>query len=131
MDRPNENTRAYILASLNDVLAKKREPMVTTCEIMKSLSRMFRQPFAQLKHDTLKFIFNSKMKEGTFVHVLHMMVHFNVAEMDGSRIDVVSQVSIILETLPKIFLHFVSNAFLNRVDYTLTVGVCTLKSRVQ
>ncbi|XP_038874433.1 uncharacterized protein LOC120067099 [Benincasa hispida] len=48
------------------------------------------------------------------------MVHFNVAKMNGDRINEVSQVSIILETLPKSFLHFISNAVLNRVDYTLT-----------
>ncbi|XP_038896500.1 uncharacterized protein LOC120084752 [Benincasa hispida] len=117
----NEKARAYILASLNDVLDKKHEPMINTREITESLWGMFGQPSAQLRHDALKFIFSFKMKEGTFVrdHVLNMMVHFNVIKINGSSIDEANQVSIILESLPESFLHFVSNAILNKLDYNL------------
>ena len=46
------------------------------------------------------------MKEGTSVreHVLDMMIHFNVAEVNEAVIDEKSQVSFIMESLPKSFL---------------------------
>ncbi|KAA0063050.1 gag/pol protein [Cucumis melo var. makuwa] len=85
----NEKARAYILASLSEVLAKKHESMLTTCEIMDSFQEMFGQASYQIKHDALKYIYNSCINEGTSVreHVLNMMVHFNVAEMNGAVID--------------------------------------------
>ena len=60
--KANEKARAYILASLSEVLAKKHETMVTACEIMDSLQEMFGQFSSQIKHDTLKFIYNARMK---------------------------------------------------------------------
>ncbi|XP_038895941.1 putative receptor-like protein kinase At4g00960 [Benincasa hispida] len=39
--------------------------MVTACEIVESLKRMFGQPSAQLRHDALKYIFNSCSSSGT------------------------------------------------------------------
>ncbi|KAA0040448.1 gag/pol protein [Cucumis melo var. makuwa] len=49
-----------------------------------------------------------------------MMVHFNVAEMNGAVIDEASQVSFILKSLPESFLQFRSNAVMNKIAYTLT-----------
>ncbi|XP_038882274.1 uncharacterized protein LOC120073504 [Benincasa hispida] len=56
--RVNEKVRAYILANLNDVFAKKHEPMIIAREIIVSFRGMFGQPSAQLRHDALKYIFN-------------------------------------------------------------------------
>ncbi|KAA0058181.1 gag/pol protein [Cucumis melo var. makuwa] len=87
--KANEKARAYILASLSKVLAKKHESMLTAREIMDSLQEMFGQASYQIKHDALKYIYNARMNEGASVreHVLNMMVHFNVAEMNGAVID--------------------------------------------
>ncbi|KAA0047854.1 gag/pol protein [Cucumis melo var. makuwa] len=49
--KANEKARAYILASLSEVLAKKYESMLTACEIMDSLQEMFGQASYQIKHD--------------------------------------------------------------------------------
>ncbi|KAA0060254.1 gag/pol protein [Cucumis melo var. makuwa] len=89
----NEKGRAYILASLSEVLAKKHESMLTAREIMDSLQEMFGQASYQINHDALKYIYNARMNEGASVreHVLNMMVHFNVAEMNGAVIDEASQ----------------------------------------
>jgi uncharacterized NAD(P)/FAD-binding protein YdhS len=94
--KANDKARVYILASLSDILAKKHESMVSARDIMDSLRGMFGQASTHLKHDALKFIFNARMKEGSSVreHVLNMMVHFNVAEMNGAVIDEASQVSL-------------------------------------
>ncbi|XP_038876885.1 uncharacterized protein LOC120069247 [Benincasa hispida] len=51
--RENEKAQAYILASLNEVLAKNHEPMLTAREIMESLRGMLGQSSAQLRHDAL------------------------------------------------------------------------------
>ncbi|XP_022156712.1 uncharacterized protein LOC111023556 [Momordica charantia] len=94
MDQDKANV--YILASTSDVLAKKHESMVTAREIMDSLQDMFGQPSIQARHNTLEFIYNSCMKERTSVreHVLNLMVHFIVAEVNGAVIDEGSQMSI-------------------------------------
>jgi len=120
--KANEKARAYILASLSEVLAKKHESMLTAREIMDSLQEMFGQASYQIKHDALKYIYNARMNEGASVreHVLNMMVHFNVAEMNGAVIDEASQVSFILESLLESFLQFRSNAVMNQIAYTLT-----------
>ncbi|XP_038874944.1 uncharacterized protein LOC120067456 [Benincasa hispida] len=84
--KANEEARAYILASLSEVLAKKYKNMVTARQIIDSLREMFGQPSTQLQHDALKYIFIAHMKKGVFLQeqVLNMMVHFNVARMDLS-----------------------------------------------
>ncbi|KAA0065357.1 gag/pol protein [Cucumis melo var. makuwa] len=62
------------------------------------------------------------MKEGTFVreHVLDMMMHFNIDEVNGGAIDKANQVSFILESLPKSFKPFQTNASLNKIEFNWT-----------
>ena len=115
-------TKVYMLASMSDILAKKHESMITAKEIMDSVQGMFGQQSTQARHNALKYIFNSRMPEGTSVrdHVLDMMVHFNIAESNGASIDESSQVSFILETLPDSFLQFKSNVVMNKLTFNLT-----------
>ncbi|TYJ96929.1 gag/pol protein [Cucumis melo var. makuwa] len=62
------------------------------------------------------------MEEGTSVreHVLDMIMHFNIGEVNGGAIDEANQVSFILESLPKSFIPFQTNAFLNKIEFNLT-----------
>ncbi|KAA0068059.1 gag/pol protein [Cucumis melo var. makuwa] len=62
------------------------------------------------------------MKEGTSVreHVLDMMMHFNIAEVNGGPINEANQVSFILQSLPKSFVPFQTNVSLNKIEFTLT-----------
>ncbi|KAA0045350.1 gag/pol protein [Cucumis melo var. makuwa] len=62
------------------------------------------------------------MKEGTSVreHVLDMIMHFNIAEVNGGAIDEANQVSFILESLPKSFIPFQTNASPNKIEFNLT-----------
>ncbi|XP_038896470.1 uncharacterized protein LOC120084725 [Benincasa hispida] len=101
--KANEKAKVYILASLSKVLAKKHEAMVSGWEIMKSLREIFGQPATH--------------SEGASVreHVLDMMVHFNMVEMNGVVMNEASQISLILETLLKSYLQFHSNAVMNEV----------------
>ena len=113
--KANEKARVYILASMSDVLAKKHESLATAKEIMNSLRGMFGQPELSLRHEAVKYIYTKRMKEGTSVreHVLDMMMHFNIAEVNSGPIEEVNQVSFILESLPKSFIPFQTNASLN------------------
>ena len=83
---------------------------------------MFGQASYQIKHDALKYIYNARMNEEASLqeHVLNMMVHFNVAEMNGVVIDEASQIGFILEYLPESFMQFRSNVVMNKIAYTLT-----------
>ncbi|KAA0042320.1 gag/pol protein [Cucumis melo var. makuwa] len=120
--KANEKARVYILASMSDVLAKKHESLATTKEIMDSLKGIFGQPEWSLRHEAIKYIYTKRKKEGTSVreHVLNMMMHFNIAEVNGGVIDEANQVSFILESLPKSFIPFQTNASLNKIEFNLT-----------
>ncbi|TYK16261.1 gag/pol protein [Cucumis melo var. makuwa] len=87
--KANEKARVYILVSMSDVLTKKHESLATPKEIMGSLRVMFGQPEWSLRHEAIKYIYTMRMKEGSFVreHVLDMMMHFNIAEVNGDAID--------------------------------------------
>ncbi|KAA0048103.1 gag/pol protein [Cucumis melo var. makuwa] len=120
--KANEKARVYILASMSDVLAKKHESLATAKEIMDSLKGMFGQPKWSLRHKAIKYIYTKRMKEGTSIreHVLYMMIHFNIAEVNGGAIDEANQVSFILESLPKSFIPFQTNVSLNKIEFNLT-----------
>ncbi|KAA0032025.1 gag/pol protein [Cucumis melo var. makuwa] len=107
---------------MSDVLAKKHESLATTKEIMDILWAMFGQPKWSLRHETIKYIYTKRIKEGTSVreHVLDMMMHFNIAEVNGGAIDQANQVSFILESLPKSFIPFQTNASMNKIEFNLT-----------
>ncbi|KAA0041127.1 gag/pol protein [Cucumis melo var. makuwa] len=91
--KANEKVCVYILASMSDVLAKKHESLATAKEIMDSLKGIFGQPEWSLIHEAIKYIYTKQMKEGTSVreHVLDMMMHFNIAEINGGVIDEANQ----------------------------------------
>ncbi|XP_038877305.1 uncharacterized protein LOC120069587 [Benincasa hispida] len=97
----NEKARAYILASISDVLNKKHVIMPTARKIMASLQEMFEQPSPSVRHEAIKYVYVTRMKYRTNVreHVLDMMVHFNVAKAHRVMIDETSQVSMILESV--------------------------------
>ncbi|KAA0052226.1 gag/pol protein [Cucumis melo var. makuwa] len=78
---------------MSDVLAKKHESLATIKEIIDSLRAMFGQPKWFLRHETIKYIYTKRMKEGTSVRedVLDMMMHFNIAEVNGGAIDEANQ----------------------------------------
>ncbi|KAA0064270.1 gag/pol protein [Cucumis melo var. makuwa] len=92
--KENEKTCLYILASMSDVLAKKHKSLATAKEIMDSLKGMFGQPEWSLTHEAIKYIYTKHMKKGTSVreHVLDMMMHFNIAEVNGGAIDKANQI---------------------------------------
>ncbi|KAA0051355.1 gag/pol protein [Cucumis melo var. makuwa] len=87
--KANEKACVYILASMSYLLTKKHESLATAKEIMDSLREMFGQSSWSLRHEAIKYIYTKQMKEWTSVreHVLDMMMHFNIAEVNGDPIN--------------------------------------------
>ena len=63
---------------------KKHEFLATTKEFMDSLREMFGQPLWSFRHEAIKNSYTKRMNEGTSIieHVLAMMMHFNIAEVN-------------------------------------------------
>ena len=118
----NNKARAYMLASMSDVLRLKHEMMETAIEIMDSLQNMFGKQSEQSRHEATRKYMNAKMSKGTLVrdHVLNMANYINEAELHGAIIDEPTQVSIILDSLTPDFLQFTSNYVMNKLDYNVT-----------
>ena len=83
---------------------------------------MFGQPLDRQQHEAIASVLTARMKEGTSVrdHVLRMMAHLNMAGTHGARINVQSQVTMIMETLLNSFMQFKSNCSMNKLTFTLT-----------
>ncbi|KAA0040928.1 gag/pol protein [Cucumis melo var. makuwa] len=60
---------------------------------MDSLKGMFGQPEWSLRHEAIKYIYTKRMKEGASAkeHVLDMMMHFNIAEVNEGAINEANQ----------------------------------------
>ena len=87
--KANEKARVYILASMTDVIEKKHKSLATAKEIMDSLKGMFGQPEWSLRYEAIKYIYTRRMKKGTSIreHVLNMMMHSNIAGVNGGAIN--------------------------------------------
>ena len=118
----NNKARAYMLASMLDVLRLKHERMETAIEIMNSLQNMFEKQSVQSRHEATRKYMNAKMSKGTPVrdHVLNMASYINEAELHGAIIDERTQVSIILDSLTPDFLQFTRNYVMQKLDYNVT-----------
>ncbi|RVW45213.1 Retrovirus-related Pol polyprotein from transposon TNT 1-94 [Vitis vinifera] len=126
----NNKARCYLLATMNEVLRTKHEGLETASEIMESLQQMFGRPSEQARHEAVKTVMNSKMKNGSSVreHVFKMIHHFNEAEINGAKIDEKTQVGMILETLSPFFLQFRTNYIMNHKKCNLTELLNELQS---
>ena len=68
---------------------------------MDSLREMFGQSLYSLRHEVIKHIYTKRMEEGTSVteHVLDMMVHFNIIEVNGRPVDEANQIILLKKKL--------------------------------
>ncbi|KAG6473764.1 hypothetical protein ZIOFF_067681 [Zingiber officinale] len=118
----NNKAKAYMLASISDVLRSKMEPKECAFEIMESLQEMFGQQSEQAHHEATRKYTNARMFLDTHVrdHVMQMTNYFSEAEMHGAVIDEGTQVSIILNSLSSDFIPFTSNYIMNKLNYGMT-----------
>ncbi|KAA0035260.1 gag/pol protein [Cucumis melo var. makuwa] len=91
--KADEKACVYILANMTDVLAKKHKFLATAKNIIDALKAMFGRPEWSLRHEAIKYIYTKRMKKRTSVreHVLDMMMHFNIVEVNSGAIDEANQ----------------------------------------
>ena len=80
---------------------------------------MFGQQSEQARHEITKKYINTKMRSGTHARddVMTMSNYFNKDELHGSTLDEPTQVSIIFNSLPKEFNHFISSFVMHKRNY--------------
>ena len=118
----NDVARCCILASVPGVLQEKCQGMRTAAEIMESLETMFGKISMSSRHEAVKAIENSRMKEGASLreHLLVMMARFHEAEVHGACIDQLTKVNMVLQTLPASFIPFLTCFVRNKMDLDFT-----------
>ena len=101
----DEMAKCYIMASMNNVLQKQYQGLVTTKDMMLHLKEMFREQSRSARQTAMKNLMSTKMVEGTPVreHVLKMISFINELDMLGAEIDSETQVDVILASLPDSF----------------------------
>ena len=89
---------------------------------MLSLKEMFGEQGHSARQETMRQIYNTKMAEGSSVreHCLTMVSNLNTLEVLGADIDGVSQMDMILQSLPESFKEFRLNYNMNKKIYSLS-----------
>ena len=118
----NNKAIAYMLASMSDVLRAKFENQDSAVEILDSLQEMFGQKNEQACIEITGKYTTARMKTATPVrdHVMMMKNYFIEAELHGAKIDQVTQVGIILNSLSPDFIQFNSNYIMNKLNYSVS-----------
>ena len=83
---------------------------------------MFGEQGHSARQETMRQIYNTKMAEGSSVreHCLTMVSNLNTLEVLGADIDGVSQMDMILQSLPESFKEFRLNCNMNKKIYSLS-----------
>ncbi|XP_062086037.1 uncharacterized protein LOC133792132 [Humulus lupulus] len=85
----NNKAKAYMLASMSDMLRRKLEDIKTAYEIMEQLQEMFRHKSGQACFEAMKKYANARMAPGMHVrdHFIKMANYFQEAELHRATID--------------------------------------------
>ncbi|XP_030936434.1 uncharacterized protein LOC115961630 [Quercus lobata] len=126
----DEMAKCYIMASMNNVLQKQCQGLVTAKDMMLHLKEMFREQSRSARQTAMKNLMSTKMVEGAPVreHVLKMISFINELDMLGAEIDSETQVDAILASLPNSFNQFIMNYNMNKMEMTLSELLNKLKT---
>ena len=93
--------KCYIIASVSYVLQQQHEGMRTTAEIMLSLGEMFAMRSKATMREAVTTFMNLKMKPGQFVkdHMMKVIAHINIAELNGVEINGEMKIDMIIRFL--------------------------------
>ncbi|XP_062114103.1 uncharacterized protein LOC133825130 [Humulus lupulus] len=114
----NNKAKAYMPASMSEMLKNKMEDVKTAFDIMEQLQEMFGHKSAQASFKAPKKYVNC-MAPGNHVrdHFIKITNYFHEVELHGAIVDEKTQVGIILNSLGANFLMLTMNYFLNKLDY--------------
>ncbi|XP_050255104.1 uncharacterized protein LOC126700997 [Quercus robur] len=126
----DEMAKCYIMASMNNVLQKQCQGLVTAKDMMLHLKEMFREQSRSARQTAMKNLMSTKMVEGAPVRepVLKMISFINELDMLGAEIDSETQVDAILASLPNSFNQFIMNYNMNKMEMTLSELLNMLKT---
>ncbi|XP_062086083.1 uncharacterized protein LOC133792183 [Humulus lupulus] len=107
---------------MSDTLRKKLENVNTNFDIMDQLQDMFGHKSNHTRFESTKRYENANMAPGMHVrdHFIKMMNYFQEVELYGATIDEKTQLGLILNSLSPSFLTFITNYFLNNLEYDMT-----------
>ena len=118
----NNKAIAYILATMSDVFREKFKIKDMVVKILDSLQEIFEQKNEQACIEITGKYTTTRMKNGTPVrnHVMMMTNYFTEAKLHGAKINQVTQIRIILNSLSPDFIQFNSNYIMNKLNYSVS-----------
>ncbi|KAL5749433.1 hypothetical protein ACOSP7_024036 [Xanthoceras sorbifolium] len=113
--------KCYIMATMSDVLQQQHKGMRTAANIMMSLEEMFAMRSKTTKREAVTAFINLKMKLGQAVkdHMMKVIAHLNIAELNGVEINGETKIDMIVNSLSDSFDQFKLDYTLNNKEYTL------------
>ncbi|KAL5766243.1 hypothetical protein ACOSP7_016860 [Xanthoceras sorbifolium] len=117
----DEMAKCYIITTISDVLQQQHEGMRTAAKIMLSLEEMFAIRSRTTKRNAVTTFMNLRMKPVQAVkdHMMKVIAHLNIAELNGAEIDGETKINMIVNSLSDSFDQFKLDYTLNNKEYTL------------
>ncbi|KAI9154317.1 hypothetical protein LWI28_024343 [Acer negundo] len=90
-------------------------------DVMMSLEEMFAMRFRTTKREAVTAFMNLRMKPGQAVkdHMMKVIAHLNIAELNGVEIDGETKIDMVVNSLSDSFDQFKLDYTLNKKEYTL------------
>ena len=110
----DEMAKCYMLGSMNNILQQQHRSMETTVNIMFSINEIFTYLRRHAKQEAITSFMNLLQSKGTPIreHMMKVIAYLNEVEMLSAKIDVDTQISMVMSTLFDSFNQF-------SVDYEL------------
>ncbi|KAI9196559.1 hypothetical protein LWI28_024982 [Acer negundo] len=110
-----EMAKCYIMATISDVLQQQHEGMRSAADIMMSMRSR------TTKREAVTAFMNLRMKLGQAVkdHMMKVIAHLNIAELNGAEIDGETKIDMVVNSLLDSFDQFKLDYTLNKKEYTL------------
>ena len=101
----DDMAKCYIMATISDVLLQQHEGMESAADIMMSLEDMFAMRSRSTKREAVTAFMNLRMKPGQAVkdHMMKVIAHLNIAELNGAEIDGETKIDMIVNSLSDSF----------------------------
>ena len=111
-----------MLLSMFDALGIKLERKKIAIEILNALLEMFGLQNEQSRIELTKKYTSAKMKAKTLVrdNIMMMPNYFTEAQLREAKLDNVTQVGIVMNSLSQDFIQFTSNYIINKLNYRLS-----------
>ena len=117
----DDMAKCYIMAIISNVLQQQHEGIGSAADIMMSREEMFFMRSRLTKKEAVTAFMNLRMKPGQVVkdHMMKVIGHLNIAELNGVEIDGGIKIDMIVNSLSDSFDQFKLDYTLNNKEHTL------------